>query len=220
MKLTSLILLLIVEMAWGVDQADVGDALKRAIAKSLPEQAIIQVRHIYLPNFVTACAHPQLLNAQLPVGRVSFECEGKGRSGRYQAAGTADVLVEAPIAVASRVIQHGEALGPNNIALEIRSLGPHILSGFFASWESITGRRAKGVVAKGAVIGISQSEVPKLVQQGQMVEMIYDRPNLMISARMKALQSGEENQWIRVENARSHKTLMARVVAPSTVSLR
>ena len=65
-----------------------------------------------------------------------------------------------------------------------------------------------------------QTESPAEIRQGQMVDLIFNNNQLLISARMKALEHGRLGNWIRVENPNSKRVIRARVSAPGQVAIR
>ncbi|NBT59401.1 flagella basal body P-ring formation protein FlgA, partial [bacterium] len=65
-----------------------------------------------------------------------------------------------------------------------------------------------------------QTETPSEIKRGEMVDLMFENPQLSITARMRALESGRTGQWIRVENQNSKRVVRARVISSGRVALK
>jgi flagella basal body P-ring formation protein FlgA len=85
--------------------------------------------------------------------------------------------------------------------------------------ENLQKLRARAYITPGSVISHQHTQIPFIVNSGESVALVRETPSIKVSLRVKALENGRENQWIRVENAHSKKVIQARVVQPGEVSL-
>jgi flagella basal body P-ring formation protein FlgA len=52
------------------------------------------------------------------------------------------------------------------------------------------------------------------------VDLIRRKSDLVLVAKVKALQSGMQNQWVQVQNPSSGKILLARITGPGEVEIQ
>lgn len=81
----------------------------------------------------------------------------------------------------------------------------------------LIGRVARRTLFPGKPIGISSVEDPHTIGNGSLVQLIYERPGISISASGLALQSARTGDSIRVRNVESGLVVTGVVTATGTV---
>ena len=59
--------------------------------------------------------------------------------------------------------------------------------------------------APGAVLGLNNTTTPNAIETGQAVDLVHQMGTLKITAKVKALQSGQPQSWVHVENPSTKK---------------
>ncbi len=85
--------------------------------------------------------------------------------------------------------------------------------------EEVIGKELKRNVAANKVISKNDMRLKTLLAKGDEVKIVYQKNRLQIEARGQALESGGQDELIRVKNLDSNKTLQARIVDSQTVLL-
>lgn len=183
-------------------------ALSKAISARLPQGTRVVIDHLRATQACTAKSRVEYLSPELPLGYVTFEV------------GTAQVKAFLPVAVAVQPLSHGESLSSENTRFEERELGRFSQNGYFVNLEQIQGRRVKGYLPAGQVVGRHNCQPASEVTQGQTVDLVKRKADLVLVAKVKALQAGLRNQWVQVQNPSSGKILLARITGPGEVEVR
>jgi len=200
--------------------SELSERLQRSIAEQLPKNARVQVDEATSRVAIPASARFNVLSPNPPVGLVSFEARWKEKGYPRKAFGSAKVRAYAPVMVARSVIRHGEALDGSNTVFESRELSPYLTTGYFQEGGHIPSLRSHGTLRAGVVIGANNSQPALLIQAGQAVNLVHRAGALSITAKVKALEGGNPNSWVRVENPSSKKIFLAKVISPGEVRLR
>lgn len=189
-----------------------GDRLGEVVRKSSPAQAIrFEVSDVSVAGFIPNHAVIRVVSPHPPIGFTSFEAVWLGEASSQRRFITALVRAVAKVAVSSAVISHGEAFGESNVRFEERELGAYVWTGFFQNAESLKQWRAKGLIRPGVMITLSNTERPILIRAGEMVKLVREQLGVTITARMRALESGRENDSIRIENPTTRKIIQGTV---------
>lgn len=194
--------------------------LQAALARELPPGASVRFENWGVRIPVPAHAQVHLNNPHPPIGIVSFEAAWSEKGKPRKAYGTVSARVSASVAVVRAPIRHGEELNETNTEFQIRDLTSHSATGYFVDRERLASLRASGYLKPGAVLGLNNTMAPVAVEAGQAVDLIHQAGPLKITAKVKALQSGQPRNWVRVENPSTKKIFMAKVTAPGEVRLR
>jgi len=206
--------------AIGAVPSGIKQGLLAQIKKELPASAQVSIEALSVPKYVPGDASIFILGPHPPLGLVDFELNWSGAEGAKRVFGTAVIRAQAPIAVAKAGLRVGESLDRSNVVFERRELGTYSESGFLLDWSQVLGRRSVGFAHPGTALSASNTRFPAPVVAGQVVNLVDEIGNVRLVARVKALQSGEMAQWIRVQNPTGNKILEARVAAPGEVRLR
>ncbi len=199
---------------------DLTEKLKKAVMEELPKNTKIQVEDVQSRVNIPSTAQVNLLSPHPGVGNVSFEARWKERGFPRKVFGSAHVRAFAPVWVARTIVRHGDALDSTNTSFEVRELSPYLTTGYFIQGEITPALRAHGTLRAGVVLGANNSQPALLIQPGQAVDLVHQAGGLRIVAKVKALEGGNTNHWVRVENPSSKKIFLARVTAPGEVKLR
>ncbi len=195
------------------------DALKQALAARLPAHARIDVQMGRVPAVGPKGWKITAFSPDQPLGLVNFEAEANLDQRWVRGQGAATVRAYVPVAVATTPIAHGEALDVNNLRFEERELSRLTQTGYFVD-KTVVGRRAKGSITIGQVIGRQNSAQANVVTPGETVELVRRKGSLTLSAKVRALQGGVVDQWVQVQNPSSGKLFLARISGPGEVEIR
>ena len=199
----------------GVSHGDWNALLNKEVQSRVPSARIeIQGLRVTLPP--GKGMRVGSFSPEVPLGLVSFEVEANGKRGQ----GFATVRAYASIAVAQVPISNGEALGPSNLRFEERELSRVVQSGYFLTLSTIGDRKARGYLSVGQAVSRNNSALPFLITAGQTVDLVRQKGNLKLVAKVRALQGGQRDQWIQVQNTASGKMLLGRIAGPSEVQIQ
>ena len=180
----------------------------------------IELENFVVREMVPLSARVHEVQPTPPLGLTSFELvwteAGKVRRGYA----TGVVRVFSKVAVVKSPIRHNEAFTAQNLFFEEREVTALSNRGFYTDAKSIEGLRAQGYLRPGAVVTGSQTQLPLAVTLGQSLELVHRQGSLNLRIRVKALENGRVNDWIRVENQSSKKVLTAKITGPSEVQTR
>lgn len=197
----------------------VENLLKEIAQREVPGISKIQVQNLHVSEDIPNFAEITHIQPSPPIGYVMFESDWMDKGKNHHASGNATVKVYARVAVARNPIRHGDAFTEDNIKFEEREISTLKVSGYYSSREALSSMRARGYLAPNAVIGFSQAETPLLVTPGQVVELINEGRHLRVTAKVKAMESGKMDQWIKVENPTTKRILMGKVIGSGQLSL-
>lgn len=192
--------------------------LEKEARKDLPPGVEVTIQSIYISGRVPEKATLYQLTPTPPVGMVQFQLSGAGNATPVY--GNAVIKVVAPIAISKVAIKTGEDFDKENITFQKRDLTPFLQKGYFTDFDKMRGIKALGFIRPGSVVTSMQTQKSWDIQQGQSVELTHQKGVLVVSARVKSLENGRTNDWIRVENPDSHKIIKVRVSGLGLVSTR
>lgn len=193
--------------------------LREMVQRELPAVTKIVLQNVRVGQDIPAGAEMISIQPSPPIGYVMFDISWQEKGTTLHTTGNALVKVYAKVAVAKNPIRHGESFTEENTKFEERELSMLRVSGFFSDKDALRAVRAKGYMASNAVIGFGQTEVPLLISSGQIVELTSQSRNLRVTARVKAMESGRLDQWIKVENQATKKVLYGRVIGAGLLSI-
>jgi len=195
-------------------------SIERNARMDWPNASRIEVLQISSKKEIPPGATLQNVFPRPALGAVSFEAHWQNREGAHRTFGTAIVKVYQPVAVAATALKPQDGLDESKLRFEEREISKFSQNGVFTDWEHLENKIAKTFVKAGSVLHVTQVETPAEIRQGQMVDLIFENSQIVISARMKALEHGRLGSWIRVENPNSRRVVRARVIAPGRVGIR
>lgn len=135
---------------------------------------------------------------------------------RVRITGQLHEMVDVP--VLTRRVAAGEMLTADDIRwLSVRgqSLPKHSI----LAAEDLIGLTPKRTLAPGVPISTADVRRPVLVSKGELVVIALETPQMMLSARGQALNSGSKGDVIRVANIQSRQIVEAVVTGPGQASV-
>jgi len=129
-----------------------------------------------------------------------------------------DISIHAAITTASRKIQYGKALSPDDVVesemdiLDFRS--PYIRKA-----DDLIGKVSRRSFAPGAPLTRDGFTDPILVRHGETIQLRFEKNGLLLTAPAKAEQDGKLGQMIMVRNLEFSTTLKAQVTGPNVVQV-
>lgn len=146
---------------------------------------------------------------------VRVECEGPVPWSIY-----VPVKIEryAQVLVATRALARKQTIGPEDIRLE-RQETSTLVSGYLDRAESAVGLQLKRPLAAGQVLTDSVLMRRKLIERGQLVNIISTRPGLSVRMSGEALEDGIAGQRIRIRNRTSKKIIEGYVESSGSVRI-
>lgn len=196
------------------------NGLKQMAMRDWPNAVRIEVSHFNLQSPAPEGAVITQLSPRPVLGAVSFEMEWSEKGLSKQTRGSAIVKVYQSVAIAQKNLNHGDFFSSDTITFKEMEISRYHRTGVFTSWDDLKDKLVKGFVRSGTVISAAQAQKPIEIQSGQMVDLLFENNQMLITARMKALESGRAGDWIRVENPASKRVVRARVAAAGQVVLR
>ncbi len=122
-----------------------------------------------------------------------------------------------PVAIATTTIKKGSLLLPHLVQMQTRDITG--LRTPCYTLQEILGKRAKRTIKSGSVINLSKVEFPPLIRKGQLVKIIIQRGDMLLSATGIARMNGKKDQIIRVQNSSSKRLIHCRVAALGIVEV-
>ena len=194
--------------------------LHAAVVSELPENLKVHIENIFTKEPVPVEAEIFSIQPQPPLGTIHFEFQWRDKGISRQAFGNAVVKATGKIAVAKNPIRHGDTFNEENTRFEEKDVTKYRTTGYFIDFEKLSRLKANGFISPGTVVGFFQTQTPQAISAGQMVNLVYESRNLKVTAKVKALESGRVDQWIRLENPTSRKLIQGRVLPTGEVSIR
>ncbi|OQX20175.1 MAG: flagella basal body P-ring formation protein FlgA [Desulfobulbaceae bacterium A2] len=188
----------------------------------LPREAEIRFTPERLPQ---ACALPpgEVVWEVLPASPTVFNSSSFSLIARINGRAVCNLVVRgrveamAPVAVAVRTLQRGEAVGAGDIRLSrqdlLRQRQP------FLQAADLIGRLATRTLAAGVVIEARDVAAPPVVKKGEVVKLITGSDSFQLSTMALATADGADDAVILVRNLNSNKVIHARVSGPGLVTV-
>lgn len=165
------------------------------------------------------CDGPVHLRAQSPVGSPQFvsvpvQIEVNGRLDRTVLVGyRVQQLVET--AVAAHDLLPGTVIAPEDVTMARVPFTGRPVNGAGV----LLGRRLIGPAPKGALIGISDTQVNQIVKAGSTIVFTVRNGDVLISADAVARTGGGLGEQVTVFDPDTHKQLTGTVTGPNAVEL-
>ncbi|MCB0358670.1 MAG: flagellar basal body P-ring formation protein FlgA [Bdellovibrionales bacterium] len=151
---------------------------------------------------------------KLPL-RVSVRVDGHSAA-RFLAHAMVDYWKEVP--VLSRTVDRGMLISPDDIQLVRVNLNNQP-SDIVNAVEDAVGKQTKTRIAAGETIRRSHIDIPPTVERGAHVTIRFVRRGLHATASGVAVEDGQADQIISVQNAQSKRIVQARVISPELVEV-
>jgi flagella basal body P-ring formation protein FlgA len=218
---TALVFLLSSFYALGaVTARDPKAELKQALQEQIGSGVRLQVERVFVSGAIPEGARLIVTEGNSALGAVSFRYEYLTRYGLSSIPGNAVVKGYAKVAIATAPIRNGDSFSTGNVKFEERELSKLMQSGYYADWKQLERLTAVGYVRPEQIISSFHTVAARAVSPGQWIDVIHEKGALRVTARMKALESGQKNQWIRAENPSSKRVVQIKVIGDGQGALR
>ncbi|HKL20525.1 MAG TPA: flagellar basal body P-ring formation chaperone FlgA [Tichowtungia sp.] len=124
----------------------------------------------------------------------------------------------AEVVCARRALRRDTILREADLGLQRKNIS-RTPSNMVVSLEQAVGKRLRQSVSSGDYLRDNMLEVPPLIFRGDRVRLIAQKGALIVETLGIAKERGTRGEQIRVGNVSSGKTVVGRVVAPSTVRI-
>ena len=123
------------------------------------------------------------------------------------------------VPVLNRRVLAGEVIKNEDLKW-IKVRASRLQSNVIMSETDIVGRTPRRGLRAGYPILTSAVQRPILVPKGSLVTMVLRTPQMLLTARGKALESGAEGDVIKINNSQSDTVIEAEVIAAGRVAVR
>ncbi|MFN3406241.1 MAG: flagellar basal body P-ring formation chaperone FlgA [Caldimicrobium sp.] len=128
------------------------------------------------------------------------------------------IEVKIPVVVVKNPLANQSIISEADLALEKRELS-RLPQDVILNIEEAVGKETRMSLKSGSVLRRSHLVEPLLIKRNQEVEIIAKGKYFEVKAKGISLQPGRLNEWIRVKNLSSQKTLQAKVIDEGRVEV-
>lgn len=206
-----------------VDRQDIEQHILHALANEGVniDQASVRLSNPMLQLHMPADANPDLRIEDITYdprrGRfaalVNVSAEGASDQ-RMRVTGQLQETVEVP--VLARRVAPGEVISANDVRW-IEQHSRAIRRNTVTNADDLIGRTPKRAVRPGVPINLTDVQAPVAVGKGDLVTIVFETPQMQLTARGQALEDGSRGEAIRVTNVHSRQIIEAMVRGPGTV---
>ena len=136
---------------------------------------------------------------------------------QYRIRGRIHKTSEIPVLI--RRVLSGETINKNDIKW-IKVRDQRIQQNAVRTAAEIVGMTPKRSIRPGAPILLSSIQVPIMVAKGSLVTMFLQAPQMVLTARGKALENGSDGDVIPIRNMNSKKIVEAEIIGHGKVAVR
>jgi len=226
----------------GLDTGDVSEVTVTRASRAIPAKAIEQlVAQALAAQYALGPVQDVTVTFDRELTAIQVEPSAKGdprvaslnydaRSGRFEVAldmptgATSHGVLHlagraaatAPVVTLAHSVDRGEVIKTSDVVIERRpraEVGRELLR----TTEQAVGLAARGTLRPGQPLRGADLMKPEVIQQNQMVTLIYQMPGMRLTSRGKAVEGGAEGDTIGVLNEQSKRTVQGVVVAPGRV---
>ncbi len=202
------------------------EAAKKFILSKLPwEKEQIDCQINYKGGPLVLPEGPITLNPQMPgragrAGRLPLVIEiVVGDNYRRRIRMSADVKIHQTVIKTTRKIKRGDILSAEDVEVEhITTNRPQAKA--LRDLVEVVGYRAVRNIPMGRAVTANFIVKPPLIQKGDRVIIFVQRGIMKITAHGIAMEKGFKDEFVKVKNVQSKKTVFARVVDSNTVEVR
>ncbi len=204
-----------------IDTGEVVEVFKKVIFSRYGGLGRIHVRDVKISGNTQIPSPYYRIVAYAParfrkVMNIKMKVLGKGWRRTIFARGR--VSITATVLVAKRYITKGEKIGPDNTTLIEQDI-THLYKSYLTSARQCEGLVARSSIPEGHVISPENLTSPILVNNGAIVTIQAQSPNILVRTLGVAKQRGRRGDIIRVENLQSKKIIYAKVTAKNLVTV-
>ncbi len=170
---------------------------------------------------LTACPQDLLLSLNgngRALGRVQVkvQCAGDYAWTKYV---PVEIKIFESVLVASHTLSRGVLLEESHLRLQELDISQLRRTPLFESQQAI-GKELKHSLTVGSPVALESLRLPKVVQRGDMVQLVAETENLQVRQQAEALEDGEVGKLIDVRNTSSKLVVQAVVVAAGKVKIQ
>lgn len=158
-----------------------------------------------------------VLNSGPAFGAVGLELDWMQKGFHGQCFVSSVVRGYAQVAATRFALKPGDRVSESVLSWEKRELSTLQQTGFFLKGRKMEGMVAQTYIPMGTVLQSRHLSFPPLVARGEWVDLMREKQNIKLTARVKSLENGSLDQKIRVEAPQSKKILTAIVVGENKV---
>lgn len=208
-----------------VGRSDIIEALRPFLAdQGMPPQAELSLNTTASGIHIDAAADARVgvLETEYDPGTQRFTAlveipAGAPAAQRQRITGRAFLTTAVPVLTGT--MRHGEVIEPADIdfiTLRVDQLKRDTIT----DPEQLIGRTPRRFVQAGSPVLGMEVDLPRLVDKGAVVTMIYQTPYLRLTTQGRALDHGGVGDQVRVQNMQSNSTVTATVTDQNTVAVR
>jgi flagellar basal body P-ring formation protein FlgA len=135
---------------------------------------------------------------------------------RLRVSGRLQDMTSVPVVV--RRLGAGEVIGKDDI--EIRTVQTRLLPGdAVLDEQDLIGRTPRHVLRPGTPIRRTEVRTPIIIARGELVTVILATPQMLLTARGRALDDGGRDDVVRIRNLNSNGVIEARVSGPGQATV-
>jgi flagella basal body P-ring formation protein FlgA len=132
---------------------------------------------------------------------------------------TGRTLMMAEVPVLTRRVLANERIGKDDIQW-VKVASDRLQGDTIVAAEDLVGKAAKQGLRAGVPIRTTEVRRPILVEKGSLVTILVKRPQMLLTAQGRALESGSEGETVKITNTFSNAVIEAEVSGINTVTAR
>ena len=152
------------------------------------------------------------------IGRVQVkvQCAGEQAWTKYV---PAEIKIFEPVLVANHTLSRGTLLDDSHLSMQELDVSQLRRTPIFDP-EQAVGKELKYSLTAGSPVALEVLQLPKVVQRGDMVQLVAETESLQVRQQAVALEDGEIGKLIDVRNTSSKLIVQAVVVAAGKVKIQ
>lgn len=219
---------LVTRASHSISRDEIEDHILAALAETGEVESVDQLQ-VYISNRRLAIHVPVEKAAVLEVEDIAYEPRTKRFSAivvapagdpaakRLRIAGKVHRVTSVP--VLSRRVLPGEVIGERDIEwIKVRS--DRLQRDVIFDDDNLLGHTPKRGLSAGRPLRLSQVQRPQLVLKGSLVTIVFQVPNMTLTAQGKVKDNGADGDTVRVVNTRSNTLVEGTVIGRNRVAVR
>jgi flagella basal body P-ring formation protein FlgA len=143
----------------------------------------------------------------------------RGSAGTERIQVTGSVYEELEVPVLARRVQRGETIQRGDLDF-IKMRRDAVARNAVIDVAGIVGKEPRRLLTVGQPLRAVDLQMPLLVEKENLVTLVLQNRNMLITAQGRAMESGAKGDVIRVVNTRSRATVQGVVVGPNRVTIQ
>lgn len=204
------------------------EEIEARILEALPAAGIGPDAQAEISNHMFRVYVPEGANTRIDVEDAAFDLRSRRFTAvvavaadgiatqRFRLAGRIHEVRE--VAVLTRRVLQGEIIKAGDVET-IPARADQMRRDTIVEASELIGMSPKRTLRPGRPVALSEVQAPVLVPNRGLVTILYQRPQMSLTAKGRAMQDGAEGEVIRVANVQSNMVIEAVVVGPHTVAV-